>query len=120
MILPPWVSTYRKALVLAGTAVAAGATAWTVQGWRKDKAMAEVQLDHSQAEVRRSYAATSQWIKATDDLAEATKAAQAKLEAARRANAALVKASVQATPKGPEWACRDKALPEDYLETFRK
>lgn len=117
--IPSWVTVYRKALVLSAVAVSAGAAGWTINGWRKGKEMAETQLAHSQADVRRQVAVGEEWAKATRGALDTLKAARQALASQRVANQAMLRRMQEAQPSGAEWTCRQQPLPESYLETFR-
>ncbi len=118
--LPPWVTVYRKVLVLGAVAVSAGAAGWTMNGWRKGRELAQVQLAHSQAEVRRSVAVTADWVAANKATQDSLTAARELLRQERTRTAARLAAMRAAQPAGPDFACRNEPLPETYLETFRK
>lgn len=120
MILPPWVATYRKALVLAAVATASGAVAWQANGWRLGKQLAEQQAAANAATMKRQSTSLTDWQRADHQLAQVVLDAKAKLRAQRLANKALVDQVRLATPQAPEYACRAIPLPETYLEKFRK
>lgn len=117
--VPPWVTAYRKALVLGVVAVSAGAAGWTVNGWRKGKELAELEASQAQAETRRTIAVGEEWAKATSGALENLAAARRTLAQVRADSAKRLAAMRAAQPQGPEWACRQQPLPETYLEKFR-
>jgi hypothetical protein len=119
LIVPPWVTAYRKVLVVSAVALASGAAGWTINGWRKGKELSELQLAHSQAEVRRTVAVGVEWQQATKGALDSLTQARELLQRERAKNAARQVALQAAQPKGEEWACRDKPLPEPYLQQFR-
>ncbi len=119
-MMPVWITTYRKALVLAAVATAAGSAAWTVQGWRMGKALAQQDAQHQAATVRRTNVAIADWNKAAVDVAEALRLSKAKLASERLANKRALDALRLAQPQDSSYACRRLPLPDNYLETFRK
>lgn len=119
MILPAWVTAYRKALVLSAVAVTAGGAAWTAQGWRMGKQLAQVQTASQAANVRRQAVVIQDWNQAAIDVAAQLRLSKDKLRAQRLANAAMLAKVRLASPQGPEYACRSLPLPASYLEKFR-
>jgi len=119
LTMPPWVTAYRKVLVLSAVAVSAGAAGWTVNGWRKGKEMAQLEAAQAQAETRRTRAVGEEWAKATAGALDTLASARRSLAQARAENAKTLAAMRAAQPQGPEYACRATPLPESYLEKFR-
>lgn len=119
LIVPPWVTAYRKVLVLAAVAATGAAAGWTVNGWRKGKELSELQLSHSQAEVRRQTAVGVEWAQATKGALDSLAEARRQLADQRRRNAAQLAAVRAAQPTAPEYACRQLPLPAEYLQKFQ-
>jgi hypothetical protein len=119
LVVPPWITAYRKVLVLGAVAAASAAAGWTVQGWRKGKELADLQTNHAQAEVRRQTAVGVEWAQATKGAMDSLAAAKQLLADERRRNAAKLAAVRAAQPTAPEFACRQLPLPETYLDSFR-
>lgn len=119
-VLAMSIAAYRNAIILAAVAVGSAGAAWTVQGWRRDKAIAELTAAHTAAEAARADAKSRAWGQAAQALTEQVKAANAKLAIQRTANAAMLRRlqAEQAAMSG-DYACRAKPLPESYLEVYR-
>lgn len=127
MVSATWVSSkltpymaYLKFWAKVAMVMALVSVGWTANGWRLGKELAEMQAAGDRKEAARQTALTERQTKAMQDALGAVTAAQERLAAARRANAALVAKAAQQAPKGPQYACRDESLPEDYLEEFRQ
>lgn len=111
---------YRKAIVLAAVAVGSAGAAWTAQGWRMGKQLAEQKAAHTAANVRRQAVALDAWHKAAIDAGQAAWEARETLRRERLANSVALKRLREQQPLNPEYACRMLPLPESYLEVFRK
>lgn len=109
-------SKYRTVLVVA----AAAGAAWTVQGWRMGKQLAQQQNSAQAATIRRSYAATQSWVDAAKAAGDTIRMQRAALQAARVANAAMLARVRLAQPTDTAYSCRALPLPDTYLETFRR
>lgn len=120
MVTESWVASklnpYARAIKLGAIlllAVGLFAAGWQVNGWRLG-----AQIERKEA--ARQTALTARQAKAMGEALEAVTAAQARLAAERKANAALVAKAAQEAPTAPAYDCRKAPLPETYLETFRQ
>lgn len=104
---------YAKAIAVAAAAAGIFSSGALIEHWRGGKKFAEYKLTRATALNERQQKAMTDGLTAVLSLHD-------ELRKARKANAALVKASALAAPAAPEYACRDKPLPETFLETFRK
>lgn len=118
-MMPPWVTAYRKALVLAAVAVGAGTAAWTVNGWRLGKELAEVKSAQSAANAGRQGAYAMQRDKAMGELVDQVLEGRRTLAAVRAENARKLATMKAAQPTDPSFDCRKLPLPAPYLETFK-
>jgi hypothetical protein len=114
------ITPYRKALVLAAVAVGAGGAAWTVNGWRLGKELAEVKASQQAANASRSRVYAEQRDKALGEMVDQVLEGRRTLAAVRAANARKLAELRAAQPAGAEYACRQLPLPDTYLEKFRK
>lgn len=113
-------TTKYKAALLAGALLASAGAGWVTNGWRLGKTMAKQESAHWQAKARRGQDYADALARAAETASGRITEAQALLQQARAAKAKALRESAQKAPTGPEFACRDKSLPEDYLETFRQ
>lgn len=112
-------TAYRKAIVLAAVAVGSAGAAWTAQGWRMGKQLAELKAAHTAAQVHRQAIALDDWHKAAVTAGQRAWDAQETLRKERLANSVALRRLREQQPADPEFACRMKPLPENYLEAFR-
>lgn len=117
--LPPWVTAYRKALVLAAVAVGAGTAAWTVNGWRLGKELAEVRADQQADNAARQGRYAMQRDKAMGELVDQVLEGRRTLAAVRADNARKLAAMQAAQPADAAYDCRKLPLPPAYLEVFK-
>lgn len=119
LVIPPWVTAYRKALVLAAVAVGAGGAAWTINGWRLGKELAEVKATQASANATRQGAYAMQRDKAMGELVDQVIEGRRTLAAVRAENARKLAAMRAAQPAEAAYDCRKLPLPPSYLETFK-
>jgi hypothetical protein len=104
---------YAKAIALAAAAAGLFGSGALIEHWRGGKKFAEYKLT-------RASALNDRQRRAMEDGLSAVLSLHGELAAARVKNRELARASALAAPTAPEYACRDKPLPETFLETFRQ
>jgi hypothetical protein len=111
-----WVKTAAIAAAAAGM-VSAGAL---VEHWRMGRKLAQQAEANTQQRLREVTQLTAEQQDREAKNAAAILAAHSALKAQRAINATLAAQLAALAPKGPEFACRQLPLPEEYLEEFRK
>jgi hypothetical protein len=112
--------TQYKAALLAAALVGSAGAGWLANGWRQGKKLEAQKAQYWEAKARRGQSYSDTLAQAATAASGRITEAQAILKRARAQAQALVAEAAQNAPKGPEYQCREKPLPETYLETFRK
>jgi hypothetical protein len=108
---------YRAAIV-ACCGAACFFCGWQANSWRLGKNLEAQRADYAETKGRRGQAYADTLAQAA--LATSARIAEALLRQARAVKAKALAEAAQRAPTAPEYACRDKPLPDDYLETFRQ
>lgn len=119
----PSLDKYRRAICAAAIvtgAVGLVTSGWVAQGWRMGKKIEAQRADYAEAKGRRGQEYANTLARASEAASTRITEAQALLTQARAIKAKALAQAAQTAPKGPEFACRDLPLPDDYLETFKQ
>lgn len=109
-----------KAALMAGALVAAAGAGWMGNGWRLGKKLADQRTDFYQAKGRRADDYANALVAGARNANAAVLEAHAILARARGEAKRLVAEAAAKAPTTGQFACRQDALPEDYLEVFRQ
>jgi len=110
---------YAKAAAIGVATVALVGTGALVEHWRMRGKLAAHKADYYQSRARRGEDYADALVRAAQMATRRTEEAQALLSQARATRAKALANTAHKAPNTPEWACLDKPLPPDYLETFR-
>lgn len=110
---------YKAALIAAG-AVGLVASGWVAQGWRMGKRIESQRADYAEAKGRRGQAYADTLAQAAMAASTRITEAQALMTQARALKALALETLAATAPQGPEFDCRNHALPETYLENYRQ
>lgn len=109
-----------KAALLAGALVASAGAGWVGNGWRMGKKLEAQKATFYQAKGRRAEDYANALVAGARAANAAVAESQAILAKARGEAKRLVAEATAKAPTTGEFACRQEALPEDYLEVFRQ